>query len=446
MSLDLTEGMRKNEVTGLAEGTRLRTRFNKELVVRKTLGDGSQGIVYEVEYDGRPMALKWYRPNVFRDRDKFIDNLRNNIMHGAPTDEFLWPVDMTDIVDGSFGYVMNLRPPEFVEAKVLFVRPDLFQSFRRAIDACLGVVSAFRVLHNKGYCYQDVNGGNFFINPQTGRVLICDNDNVAPAGTDTGIRGTPRFMAPEIVVKNTVPSMQSDRHSMSVLIFFLLLVQHPLEGRRVTQSAMLDGDTQMRLYGSDPLFVMDPNNAENRPDPAYPNVLRVWPCLPRHMQRMFERAFSQRALHEPNRRPTELEWIRELTRFRSEVVSCGCGNEVFMEDAHAVRCDDQKCGREVRVPLRAELSGYALPFVTDTRIYRCQTCVCNPDVALDPLAWVLQARGDAGVLGVRNISREPWRVVVDGRAHDVAPGEVVRVTPNMELHINSEVIRICRNS
>ena len=27
--------------------------------------------------------------------------------------------------------------------------------------------------------YQDLNDGNFFIDPQTGKVLICDNDNVA---------------------------------------------------------------------------------------------------------------------------------------------------------------------------------------------------------------------------------------------------------------------------
>ena len=30
-----------------------------------------------------------------------------------------------------------------------------------------------------GYSYQDLNDGNFFINPQSGDVLICDNDNVA---------------------------------------------------------------------------------------------------------------------------------------------------------------------------------------------------------------------------------------------------------------------------
>lgn len=431
---------------GLKEGTRLRTRFNKELRVVKRLGDGSQGIVYSVMYDGKPMALKWYRPNVFTNRQRFIDNLRDNIMHGKPTNEFLWPLDMTDVVEGSFGYVMDLRPSGFVEASELFIHPGLFPSYRRAIDACMGVVSAFHVLHNHGYCYQDVSGGNFFVNPQTGKVLICDNDNVAPAGTDTGIRGTPRFMAPEIVVENSVPSVQSDRHSIAVLIFLMLCVQHPLEGIQVSKCGVLDGETQKRVYGSNPVFVMDPHDYTNRPDPAYPNVLKVWPALPEHMRRIFLRAFSKEALANPNRRPREKDWIRELTRFRSEVVNCVCGNEVFMQDAKPVLCDNSSCRREVRVALRADLSSYSLPFVDDTRFYRCQTDVCDDDEALDPLAWVTRSRESAEILGVTNISGQPWNVSQGGVIRKVAPRQTVQAIPDMELDLNQEKIFIRRNT
>ena len=64
----------------------------------------------------------------------------------------------------------------------------------------LDICCAFRALHLKGLSYQDLNDGNFFINGETGRVLICDNDNVAPDGDNTtGIRGKARYMAPEVV-------------------------------------------------------------------------------------------------------------------------------------------------------------------------------------------------------------------------------------------------------
>ena len=430
---------------GLSEGTYLRTRFNKELRVVKELGSGSQGFVYSVVYDGRPMALKWYRPNVFYDRQRFIDNLRNNIMSGRPTDAFLWPLDMTEVIDGSFGYIMELRPQGFVDATELFIRPGLFPSYRRAIDACMGVVSAFNVLHNKGYCYQDVSGGNLFVNPQTGKVLICDNDNVAPANTDTGIRGTPRFMAPEIVVENSVPSVQSDRHSLAVLIFMLLCMQHPLEGVRFTKAGSLDPVKQRSLYGTDPVFIMDPDNPTNRPDPAFPNVLKVWPCLPEHMRNIFLRAFSKGALTNPARRPRELDWIRELTRFRSEVVNCACGNEVFLEGAQPRVCDRPECGRTVQAPMRADIMGYSIPFANDTRIYRCQTCVCDAEAALDLLAWVVSSRERSDVLGVMNVSNEPWGYAQGGTVYTVQPGRTVPVVPDMTLVLNDEKILVGRN-
>ena len=429
----------------LQKGTSLNTRYGKRISVLDRIGEGGQGAVYSVLYDGQPKALKWYRPDVFVDRARFMDNLSRNIRAGKPTDEFLWPIDMTDLIDGSFGYVMDLRPNGYVDADTLFMHPELFPSFRRTIDACLNIVSDFRILHDKGYCYQDVNGGNFFINPQTGKVLICDNDNVAPTGTDTGIRGTPRFMAPEIVCENAIPSQQSDRHSMSVLIFFLLLVQHPLEGIRMTRNPVLDGDTQMRLYGTDPLFILDKENRSNAPDPIHPNVLKVWPTLPEHMRSFFERAFSQQALKEPSRRPTEYEWTRELVRLRSEVVTCTCGNEVFMQDARTVTCDNPDCGRAVHALLRADLADYSLPAVNDTRIYRCQTCVCNADQVLDPMAWVLASRGNPNMLGVRNISRDAWSTTNAEGEHDVAPGAVLRLEEGMTLNINGEHIHIVNN-
>ncbi len=430
---------------GLPLGTRITTKFNKELRVVRQLGYGAHSIVYEVLYDGRPMALKWYKPNASIDRQRFIDGLRSNILHGRPTEEFMWPQDMTDEIDGSFGYVTDLRPEGFVEADELLIKPGMFPSCRRAIDACLGIVSAFRALHNRGYCFLDASGNNFLVNPARGKVLVCGSDNIALAGTNAGICGTPRFMAPEAVVGNNVLSIQSDRHSMSVLIFYLLLAHHPLEGARLTKCGVLDGTTPKRIYGSNPVFIMDPDDYTNRPDPSYPNALMMWPLLPKHMQDIFLRAFSKTALANPNRRPSELEWILELTRFRSEVVTCSCGNEVFMQDAKPISCDNPECRREVSVPLRAELSGYSVPFVDDTRFYRCQTCTCNPNVALDPLAWVTCAVGHADVLGIKNISSDPWTVSQGGSKRVVLPGRTVRAIPDMTVDLYDERIRIRRN-
>ena len=53
--------------------------------------------------------------------------------------------------------------------------------------------------------------------PDSGEALICDNDNVAVDKQEqSGVLGTPRFMAPEIVRGEAKPSTQTDLFSLSV--------------------------------------------------------------------------------------------------------------------------------------------------------------------------------------------------------------------------------------
>ena len=71
-----------------------------------------------------------------------------------------------------------------------------------------------------------------FFDPDTGDVLICDNDNVSANGIDnSSVYGTPRFMAPEIVMGQAKPSRNTDLYSLAVLLFYMFMMGHPLEGK-----------------------------------------------------------------------------------------------------------------------------------------------------------------------------------------------------------------------
>ena len=85
-------------------------RQGGELEVIQKLGEGGQGIVYKVNYNGKQLALKWYFINKLSNPDKFYRNIQNNIKQGAPTSAFLWPLEITEYFEGSFGYLMELRP------------------------------------------------------------------------------------------------------------------------------------------------------------------------------------------------------------------------------------------------------------------------------------------------------------------------------------------------
>lgn len=407
-------------------GTELTTERGAKIVVKKLLGQGGQGDVYLIDYNGEEKALKWYRPNSPFTRQEFKKNLTRNVKNGSPAPDFLWPEDITEEKKDSFGYVMALIQPGYYEATEFLLHNVQFISYRRAVDACLNVVSAFRQLHNFGYSYKDISNGNFFINPKTGRVLICDNDNVSPVDIQTGIAGTPRFMAPEVVM-GSLPNTQSDLFSMAVIMFMLLCMGHPLEGKRSLHPAIGSSERQKALYGGDPIFMMDPYNKENAADPhIHSNVISVWKCLPSYMREAFQKSFSQDGLKKPQTRLTESDWIRLLARFRSDIVFCECGNEAFTEDAQPTYCD--ACGMRIISENYIQLPTHRMPISRDARIYKCQVEVCNASEALDPIAQVVSSNNPNAPLGVMNASDETWNAVTSkGVEREVPKGAVIPV-------------------
>ena len=55
-------------------------------------------------------------------KEQFRDNLINNISHGSPSAEFMWPLDITVETHGSFGYIMDLVPSNYVELSKLLIQ------------------------------------------------------------------------------------------------------------------------------------------------------------------------------------------------------------------------------------------------------------------------------------------------------------------------------------
>src|SRR5690348_2299202 len=80
--------------------------------VRQFLGGGGQGEVYRADWDGAAVALKWYFPQSATASQR--EALEALIRKGAPTDRFLWPIEIAaDSNIPGFGYVMPLRDQRF---------------------------------------------------------------------------------------------------------------------------------------------------------------------------------------------------------------------------------------------------------------------------------------------------------------------------------------------
>lgn len=387
----------------------------------KELGRGGQGIVYLVEVCGEKKALKWY---LNAPDDKFYRNLEHNIASGAPSDAFLWPEYLTEKQQGSYGYIMKLRPQNYYEFGNFLLAKVSFKSFTAMLSAAMRICDGFMMLHRFGYSYQDLNDGNFFIDPQTGDVLICDNDNVMPQGEKSGIMGKARYMAPEIVAGG-IPDKYSDRFSLSVILFMLFYANHPFEGAKVVACPCMTESFEKRFYGSEALFIYDPIDKSNLPVRGiHQNVIRRWPVFPQLLRDTFIEEFSKEKLQNPSTRMIEQNWKKIISTVRDSLVVCRhCAEETFVNVSNTTdKC--MNCGKDVDLSKRLVINNRSLPLINKTAIYIDEDNTPDGVVTTDSNGFML----------IKNVSTETWTVETpSGKIKTVAPNEILPVKEGLKI-------------
>lgn len=406
--------LNKQSVVSLVSG--------KNATIIKEIGRGGQGIVYLVEIDGEQKALKWY---LNAPDDKFYRNLEHNIISGAPSDAFLWPEDLTEKQQGSYGYLMRLRPKNYYEFGNFLLAKVSFKSFSAMLSAAMKICNGFMMLHRFGYSYQDLNDGNFFIDPNSGDVLICDNDNVMPQGEKSGIMGKARYMAPEIVAGG-IPDKYSDRFSLSVILFMLFYVNHPFEGAKVVACPCMTENYEKRFYGSEAVFIYDPNDTSNLPVRGiHQNVIRRWPVMPKLLRDTFIQEFNQEKLKNPNTRMIEQNWEKIISQVRDSLIVCQhCGEETFVDTSlPSYKC--MNCSKDNDLTKKLMFANRSLPLLNKCFIYIDNDNVPDGIVTVD----------NTGFLLIKNISTESWTVETpSGKIKTVEPQDILPVKEGLKIN------------
>ena len=408
-------------------------------VVEAFLGGGGQGEVYRAQVGGESVALKWYLPHAATPTQRGA--LEALIKTGAPTARFLWPRELVSSADSpGFGYVMPLRAARF-KGIVDLMKRRIEPSFRALATAGLELSDSYLQLHARGLCYRDISFGNVFFDPDSGEVLICDNDNVGVDGeTRAGVLGTPRFMAPEVVRGDALPSTETDLFRLSVLLFYMLLVHHPLEGKREAEIRCLDLAAMQQLYGSNALFIFDPQDDSNRPLPGcHDNALAFWPLYPTFMRDLFTRAFTAGLRDPKHGRVRESEWRAAMVRLRDSIVYChACAAECFY-DPDALRATGSgpvcwSCATAVQLPARIRVGRSVVMLNHDGALFPHHLDDARRYDFSRPAAAVTRHPSDPQRWGLKNLSEEKWVVVGAGSIAEVPPGRSLTLATGTRIH------------
>lgn len=425
----------------LKKGTVLVSENETEYTINELIGSGGQGEVYDVESDGKHYALKWYYKHMATRQQK--ENLENLIEKGSPDGLFLWPQDLVFEKEGEpFGYIMPLRPEEY-KSIVDMMKRKAEPSFYTLCRVAYNLTRGYQLLHAKGYCYKDISFGNVFFDPDTGEVLICDNDNVAVNGSDDStVYGTPRFMAPEIVCGKAKPSRNTDMFSLAVLLFYMFMLNHPLEGKLEAKIKCMDIHAMNQLYGINPVFIYDPEDKSNRPLAGYQdNAIIFWELYPQSLKDLFTASFTV-GLTQPNRRITEAKWLEAFANLMTGIVICpDCGAEVFYDAAKEEWNKEHicwNCKKTVTIPSKIVIGKNRVLINSETKLYSHHI---NGDYNMETVVGVVVQNPNNPLLwGIRNVGMDSWTYIkADGTQIPVPVGRTAAIVKGTRIHFGTEI-------
>lgn len=410
------------------------------------IGEGGQGEVYKVRLADKEFALKWFFQNNSLDNLKKI--ITKLIQNGPPTDsygkichQFLWPqaIATSKLYPKTFGYIMPLREPRFKDIRDLMKR-RIDPTIRTLVTVCYELAHSYFNLHTKGYCYRDINFGNCMFDPNTGEIVICDNDNVTTDPNLITVYGTPGFMAPEIVRGEAPPSRSTDWFSLAVLMFYILHIHHPLHGKKEEAIHCFDLAAQKELYGINPIFIFDPQNDSNRPHPKS-NAAIFWQIYPDKLKNLFIRAFGE-GLHSPEKRVKESEWREAMIYLRDTIVFCqSCGKENFY-DVLAKQNSCWSCKQKIILPLKLTFKHLSVALNYNTKLFPHHIDENARFDFSNPVAEIVQHPKMKNIWGLKNKSSYSWSVLLpDGTTQMVEPERSVTLQKGIQIKFaNSEAV------
>ena len=317
--------------TAINVGDELPAQFERKYKVIRYITYEDIGEIYEIEdvSIGGKYALKLYFEDSLEPYNiKLIERL---ISRGQPDNCFLWPLEIITYKN-LIGYVMHLRPEEY-KSILSMLRREIEPTFTTLCDAAINLATGFLALHSQGLCHRNITYRNIYMNPMNGDVLIGANDTVTVNKDSDGYRlVNMRFIAPEIKSNNVHPSVSTDLYSISVLLFYMFMIHHPLEGKIISDLEYLNEKITEKIYSIDPIFIWDPCNTRNRPISGYAdNAIIFWDIYPQYFRNLFIQAFTS-GLKNPDSRIVERQWIDALCRLKGSIKICSdCGVEIFYD-------------------------------------------------------------------------------------------------------------------
>jgi hypothetical protein len=243
-------------------------------------------------------------------------------------------------------------------------------------------------------------------------------------------------MAPEIVSQRAKPNRLTDYFSLSVLLFYIFHIQHPLVGKKILTIRSFDRPAREKLFGAEPVFIFDPSDRSNeaisdpRQDPigeAGRTAIPYWrDVYPTPLKQAFTKCFTC-GIADPRSRMSGVDWINVLATVRNMIFRCEqCGREMFL-DLPASHRKCWHCGQQAAPRFMLEVRDKQIPLSLGKTIRLADLVDSSHDGDRKSFAEVVAHPTNPSVWGMKNSTAVPWV------SHASSPAAPVQVPPGKSV-------------
>jgi len=303
-------------------GDSLQISTGGNIKLKKRLGSGNQGTVYEVE--GHPnWAAKIFKQPATQEVTAKLEYMINPAHVKTEIKKFTaWPEALLRKNGVVYGYTMRFlkntdRLNEFIAPPATRVK-TYPEDWKARVKIAQQLASCFYHLHKSNYVVGDAKSENILIDGKDGSLCVIDCDSFQACSGNRIFSctvGSDEYLAPELrgmKSKNTQRTPNHDNFSLAVLIFKLLFeAEHPFDGSSPDNVTLGEAIQGFRYsYAKD---------ARSRL--CEPPLLAIRPeaLLPSNMVTMFEQAFTEYGRHQ---RPTAEAWYKALGQLSKNLDTC----------------------------------------------------------------------------------------------------------------------------
>ncbi|MFZ5898676.1 MAG: hypothetical protein ACOYU7_05830 [Bacillota bacterium] len=429
---------------------------NELIINDQEVHRGGEGSVFFTS-DGRYVVKIYHRPAP--NKQELLQHVLDLGQNLGEDEQFLaWPLGIVNRLNGQpkVGVVTRRVASSYVPLYKLIYGPvDAVEQFRQGrswleyLKIARGAAAAVRTIHGKGMAHADIHLKNFLANPISGEVVLIDLDGLVVRGfLPPQVKGMLGFIAPEVMMGKARPDESTDRHSLAVLVLWILLLRNVMQTQKCYDPDDEKHDDELG-YGQYACFSEHPTDRRNWfsqiGTPLFRRGALSYRALTPKLQDLTERALIH-GLHDPPKRPQAVEWERALAEAYDLLVSCSnCRQSFFypywLQPPPRRQCPF--CGAGVRppypavlelmeprakgahVPVRMIALYHGLPLFADiTEPGRLPPFTRRGTPIIGKVAW----DQNAGVHRLINSGDSSWQLIAGGRSI-IARGESVALRP-----------------